>query len=296
MPGRESASRKPSMISLAATGCLAAASRLQRFLRPRRFVRSSADDVAMSECVLDSFDDRRTLVLVVALRSCATRCWPSTRATRHSPPNRREPTTQPRSSVLGGWSRWLVDGARDQSRCRPGHAARRGPHGTARQSCGADARAARGVRIAWHPEDVFVCENPIVVRAAQRALGTACRPLVSTGGWPSAAASALLDQLRAGGATLRHHGDFDWDGLAIHQALVRDAGVMPWRYDAATYNRAVQDSHALLRLLPPAAVPSAAPLRKRWPASAVWCRRNWCSMAARHLRRRPMFDRQKASP
>ncbi len=48
---------------------------------------------------------------------------------------------------------------------------------------------------------------------------------------------------------MRHHGDFDWDGLAIHQALVRDAGVMPWRYDAATYDRAVQESHALLRPL-----------------------------------------------
>ena len=101
----------------------------------------------------------------------------------------------------------------------------------------------------WHAEDVFVCENPTVVRAAQRALGTACRPLVCTGGWPSAAASALLHQLRAAGATLRHHGDFDWDGLAIHQTLVRDASVVPWRYDAATYERAVLDRNARLRPL-----------------------------------------------
>ena len=105
--------------------------------------------------------------------------------------------------------------------------------------------------VAWRAEDVFVCENPTVVRAAQRALGTACRPLVCTGGWPSAATSALLGQLRSRGARLRHHGDFDWDGLAIHQALVRDAGVVSWRYDAEAYDRAVVDSGVPLRRLMP---------------------------------------------
>jgi hypothetical protein len=33
----------------------------------------------------------------------------------------------------------------------------------------------------------------------------------------------LLSQLRAAGARLDHHGEFDWDGPGIHQALVRDA-------------------------------------------------------------------------
>jgi uncharacterized protein (TIGR02679 family) len=66
-----------------------------------------------------------------------------------------------------------------------------------------------------------------------------------------AAASALLGQLRSCGAALRHHGDFDWDGLAIHQALVRDAGVLPWRYDANAYDRAVSDSEVPLRRLVP---------------------------------------------
>ena len=105
--------------------------------------------------------------------------------------------------------------------------------------------------VAWQAEDVFICENPTVVRAAQRALGAACRPLVCTAGWPSAAVTAVLGQLRAGGAVLRHHGDFDWDGLAIHQALVRDVGVVPWRYDAAAYERALHESHAPLRTLMP---------------------------------------------
>jgi hypothetical protein len=62
---------------------------------------------------------------------------------------------------------------------------------------------------------------------------------------------AVLGQLRSCGATLRYHGDFDWDGLAIHQALVRDAGVVPWRYDANTYDRAGSDSGVPLRRLMP---------------------------------------------
>lgn len=150
--------------------------------------------------------------------------------------------------------------------------------------------------IAWHSEDVFVCENPTVVRAAQRALGTACRPLVCTGGWPSAAVSALLDQLRASGAALRHHGDFDWDGLAIHEALVRDADVVPWRYDVAAYDRAVRDSHALLRPLT---------IRRRTVSGALAeaLARVGCLVPEElvldglleDLRRRPMPDRQRAS-
>ncbi|HEY5195754.1 MAG TPA: DUF2399 domain-containing protein [Solirubrobacteraceae bacterium] len=103
--------------------------------------------------------------------------------------------------------------------------------------------------VTWRSGDVFVCENPTVVRAAERALGRTCLPLVCTRGWPSAAVSTLLGQLRAAGARLHHHGDFDWDGLAIHQALVRDAGVRPWRYDAAAYQQAVGRSQAALRPL-----------------------------------------------
>lgn len=101
--------------------------------------------------------------------------------------------------------------------------------------------------VAWTTDDVYVCENPSVVRAAQRALASACAPLVCTGGWPSAAVSKLLEQLHEAGARLHHHGDFDWDGLAIHQALVRDHGVLPWRYDAHAYEAAVRGRAEPLR-------------------------------------------------
>ncbi len=91
----------------------------------------------------------------------------------------------------------------------------------------------------WVSQDVFVCENPAVVRAAQRRLGPASAPLVCTGGWPSAAVGTLLGQLAHAGARLHHHGDFDWDGLAIHEALVRDFGIRRWRFDAAAYATAL---------------------------------------------------------
>lgn len=103
----------------------------------------------------------------------------------------------------------------------------------------------------WERTEVYVCENPTVVRAAERRLGEACRPLVCTGGWPSAAVARLLGQLNESGSQLHHHGDYDWDGLAIHQALRRDHDVVPWRYDVQSYRAAVAASPVPLLALGP---------------------------------------------
>jgi uncharacterized protein (TIGR02679 family) len=86
---------------------------------------------------------------------------------------------------------------------------------------------------------VFVCENPAVVHAAERALGSSCAPLVCTAGWPGSAAQLLLSSLRDSGAQLRHHADFDRDGVAMHGHLVRTYGAVPWRFDVAAYRAAV---------------------------------------------------------
>ena len=82
---------------------------------------------------------------------------------------------------------------------------------------------------------VFVCENPAVVHAAERALGAACAPLVCTAGWPGSAAQLLLESLRNAGARLCHHADFDPDGIAMHAHLTHTYGAEPWRFDAPTY-------------------------------------------------------------
>ncbi len=80
---------------------------------------------------------------------------------------------------------------------------------------------------------IFTCENPVVVRAAEHALGAASPPLICTGGWPNAAVLTLLDDLRAAGATIRHHGDRDLAGRKILEYLTERVGAGPWRWDDA---------------------------------------------------------------
>jgi uncharacterized protein (TIGR02679 family) len=91
----------------------------------------------------------------------------------------------------------------------------------------------------WPPGDVFVCENPSVVRAAERALGTRSAPLVCGAGWPTDAVRLLLEQLQSAGATIHYHGDFDLTGIAIFRLLERELHVRRWRYDADAFAAAL---------------------------------------------------------
>jgi uncharacterized protein (TIGR02679 family) len=86
---------------------------------------------------------------------------------------------------------------------------------------------------------VFACENPTVLLAAEARIGIACPPLICVGGWPSAAACALLERLAAAGATVCYHGDFDAKGIEIYGLLRRRFGVVPWRYDSSSYRQVV---------------------------------------------------------
>ena len=86
---------------------------------------------------------------------------------------------------------------------------------------------------------VRICENPVVVAAAADELGAACPPLVCVGGQPSAAAWRLLSLLAAGGASFAYHGDFDWGGVRIAEAVRRRFPWRPWRYDRAAYEDAL---------------------------------------------------------
>jgi uncharacterized protein (TIGR02679 family) len=85
----------------------------------------------------------------------------------------------------------------------------------------------------WPPgATIFTCENPVVIRAAELALGMSCPPLICTGGWPNAAVLTLLDGLRAAGATIHHHGDEDDAGLKILEYLTERVRATPWRLEA----------------------------------------------------------------
>jgi uncharacterized protein (TIGR02679 family) len=94
-------------------------------------------------------------------------------------------------------------------------------------------------RADWTDDDVFVSENPSVLRAAEHVLGPRCPPMVCSAGWPTDAVRALLGQLARSGAALRYHGDFDHEGVAIFRHMQREVGVVPWRYDADSYRAAL---------------------------------------------------------
>jgi uncharacterized protein (TIGR02679 family) len=85
----------------------------------------------------------------------------------------------------------------------------------------------------------FTCENPSVLIAAERALGTRCRPLICTGGHPSDAVRLLLAEIASAGGSIRHHGDFDDAGLLILRDLRTRYGAEPWRFDLRSLEAAL---------------------------------------------------------
>jgi uncharacterized protein (TIGR02679 family) len=101
------------------------------------------------------------------------------------------------------------------------------------------------------PPDLVIrlCENPAVVLRAESRLGAAASPLICTGGWPGSAVCALLDTLTAAGARLEHHGDFDWEGLAIAHWLRQRYDAQPWRFDVGSYRAAVDAARTTLPAL-----------------------------------------------
>ncbi len=103
---------------------------------------------------------------------------------------------------------------------------------------------------------VRICENPVVVALAADRLGPSCAPLVCTNGQPGAAAMTLLRALSTAGASLAHHGDFDWGGVRIGNVLHTRLPLTPWRFDARAY------LYAAGALAP-------RPLEGRW-ATASW--------------------------
>jgi len=103
---------------------------------------------------------------------------------------------------------------------------------------------------------VRLCENPIVVACAADEFGPECPPLVCLNGHPSSAVTRLLGVLVADGARLAYHGDFDWGGIRIANALRERFAWTPWRYDALAYRSALTSV-------------TGGPLTGR-PADAAW--------------------------
>jgi uncharacterized protein (TIGR02679 family) len=88
--------------------------------------------------------------------------------------------------------------------------------------------------------DIYVCENPAVLRVAAAELGADCTAMVCTEGVPSAACHAVLGKATARGARLRWRADFDWAGLRIVGAAVTRHAARPWRMTARDYRDALE--------------------------------------------------------
>ncbi|MFG1608571.1 TIGR02679 family protein [Actinoplanes sp. NPDC049265] len=83
--------------------------------------------------------------------------------------------------------------------------------------------------------EIFVCENPAVLRAAA---GRVTAPLICTEGVPSAAVHTLLG-FRPPDSVIRWRNDFDWTGVRLTSAaLARYPGAVAWRMSAADYRTA----------------------------------------------------------
>lgn len=92
--------------------------------------------------------------------------------------------------------------------------------------------------------DVYVCENPAVLRAAAAEHAESCAPLICTEGQPSAACHRLLTATRA---RIHWRGDFDWTGLRTTATAITRYDAKPWRMSATDYRTALEtgDSEAL---------------------------------------------------
>jgi uncharacterized protein (TIGR02679 family) len=88
--------------------------------------------------------------------------------------------------------------------------------------------------------DIYVCENPAVLRIAAAQLGQRCAALVCTEGVPSAACIRILSAAAESGVRLHWHADFDWAGLRMTNDAIRRFGADPWRMSVADYRAGLE--------------------------------------------------------
>ena len=96
--------------------------------------------------------------------------------------------------------------------------------------------------------DVFVCENPAIVRMAAERLGPRCAPLVATEG---RANSAFWQLMRRIPGQVHARGDFDKEGVEIAGAVLDRTGGVPWRFDTGTYEAARGENARVPDEVPP---------------------------------------------
>lgn len=103
--------------------------------------------------------------------------------------------------------------------------------------------------------EVYVCENPAVLRQAVGRLGAGSAALVCTEGVPSLACWRLLAAAATAGTRILWRNDFDWAGLRITAAAIRRLDAVPWRMAAGDYTAAL----AIGDTEPLRGIPAASP-------------------------------------
>ncbi|WP_328336998.1 TIGR02679 family protein [Streptomyces violaceus] len=99
-----------------------------------------------------------------------------------------------------------------------------------------------------HLPQVYVCENPAVLRRAAGELGASSPPLICAEGRPSTAFHRLARLIVNGGGRLLYHGDFDWPGIDMTNRLISRYGAEPWKMTAEDYLEGIrtEDDHVAL--------------------------------------------------
>lgn len=87
-------------------------------------------------------------------------------------------------------------------------------------------------------DDVYVCENPAVLRAAASELEGSGAPLICTEGQPSAACHRLLAGVKG---RIHWRGDFDWTGLRTTAMAINRYDASPWRMSVRDYTLALDE-------------------------------------------------------
>lgn len=89
--------------------------------------------------------------------------------------------------------------------------------------------------------DIYVCENPSVLRAAT-ARSSPDTALICTEGVPSVACQRLMAAIAAAKPRIRWRGDFDWTGLRTTTMAIERYGASPWRMGLTDYAAALAGS------------------------------------------------------
>jgi uncharacterized protein (TIGR02679 family) len=92
-----------------------------------------------------------------------------------------------------------------------------------------------------HQREIYVCENPSVLRAAV-ASPSHRAAVVCTEGMPSTACHRLLESVT--GLPIRWRGDFDWAGLRTTAMAIERYAAVPWRMSSSDYQAALESGES----------------------------------------------------